>query len=95
MTGAPKADDCEAELVQAAQRCARMVDVLKQRGARRGRRAETAALVCAMAALQPLGAEVCAGGWVADGRIKELTRQFNAVATMLLEEITPCAPKPC
>jgi hypothetical protein len=95
MTVAPKADDCEAELVQAAQRCARMVDVLKQRGARRGRRAQLVALAAALAEVQQLGAEVCAGGWTPDERIVELTRKFDLVSAKLLEEIKPCHEKTC
>jgi hypothetical protein len=88
-------DDIEAVLVAAAQRCARMVDVLKRQGALRGRRAETAALAADLADLLHLGAEVCAGGWVADEQIAALTAHFDRVAAALLEEIKPCHEKTC
>jgi hypothetical protein len=84
----------ETALVQ-AQRCARLVDVMKRQGARRGRRVQTAALAAALAEVEQLGAEVCAGGWTPDERIEELTRRFDQVSALLLEEITPCGPKPC
>jgi hypothetical protein len=90
-----KTDDLETVLVQAAQQCARLVGVMKQRGARRGRRAQTAALAGKLAEVQRLGALVCAGGWVADEEIEKLTQRFSQVSALLLEEINPCAEKAC
>ena len=88
-------DDIEAVLVEAAQRCARMVDVLKRQGPLRGRRTETAALAADLAELLHLGAEVCAGGWTPDVEIVDLTRRFDRVSVKLLEEIKPCHEKAC
>ena len=85
-------DDIETVLVKAAQQCARLVDVMKRQGARRGRRAETAALAAELAEVQRLGALVCAGGWTPDVEIVDLTRRFDRVSDRLLEEIS-CGDK--
>jgi hypothetical protein len=95
VTGASPADDCEAQLVESAMQCARLVGVLKQQGARRGRRAQTAALAAELAEVQRLGALVCAGGWVADEEIQKLTQRFSQVSILLFEEIKPCHEKTC
>lgn len=75
--------DPETELVNAARRCARLVDVMKRQGARRGRRAETVALVSDLVEVRRLAALVCAG----DAHLVDLARRFDRVAARLLEEI--------
>jgi hypothetical protein len=85
-------DDIETVLVDAMRHCSRLMGVMKQRGVRRG--AETATLAAELGEIHRLGTELCERDWTPDTEIRDLTRRVEWVSAKLLEEITPCDPKP-
>jgi hypothetical protein len=82
----------EESLVAAAERCARLVDVLRQNGARHDRPL-LQQLATELASVYRDSAEICSDRPVTDEEIAALTERFEKITRMLFAAVNPSAPR--